>query len=169
MGDVFEARFLVPVSVLRSRRGVLCGGGPVSDGYRSEGGKAVKALEVTGRVSTVCTGGGYMDMMILLDPGRHPGSMICLFFVYTESKVARQPNKVEQGPCPSRDYILQLTHAMFRFSPSLVLGHVLSPVRSIPRHSLLLIANYTSELVCIASAYSNFWKTFLLWGFFSSL
>ena len=33
-------------------------------------------------------------------------------------------------------------------SPSLVLGHVLSPVRSLPRHSLLLIANYTSELVC---------------------
>ena len=31
--------------------------------------------------------------------------------------------------------------------PILVLGHVLSPVRSIPRHSLLLIANYTSELV----------------------
>ena len=34
------------------------------------------------------------------------------------------------------------------FSPSLVLGHVLSPVRSLPRHSLLLIANYTSEPVC---------------------
>ena len=33
-------------------------------------------------------------------------------------------------------------------SPSLVLGHVLSPVRLIPRHSLLLIANYTSEPVC---------------------
>jgi hypothetical protein len=33
-------------------------------------------------------------------------------------------------------------------SPSLVLGHVLSPVRSLPRHSLLLIANYTSEPVC---------------------
>ncbi|KAH9891167.1 hypothetical protein C8Q73DRAFT_803138, partial [Cubamyces lactineus] len=30
----------------------------------------------------------------------------------------------------------------------LVLGHVLSPVRSLPRHSLLLIANYTSEHVC---------------------
>ncbi|KAI0327287.1 hypothetical protein GY45DRAFT_1427862, partial [Cubamyces sp. BRFM 1775] len=32
--------------------------------------------------------------------------------------------------------------------PILVLGHVLSPVRSLPRHSLLLIANYTSEHVC---------------------
>lgn len=42
-------------------------------------------------------------------------------------------------------------------SLSLVLGHVLSPVRFLPRHSLLLIANYTSEPVWIASASSNFW------------
>ena len=53
-------------------------------------------------------------------------------------------------------------------SPSLVLGHVLSPVRFLPRHSLLLIANYTSEPVCCASAFSNFWKLLRRWLSFCS-
>jgi hypothetical protein len=46
-------------------------------------------------------------------------------------------------------------------SPSLVLGHVLSPVRSLPRHSLLLIANYTSEPVCQLRLSAIFGKTHL--------
>ena len=42
----------------------------------------------------------------------------------------------------------------------LVLGHVLSPVRSLPRHSLLLIANYTSEPVCRLRSSAIFGKTY---------
>ena len=48
------------------------------------------------------------------------------------------------------------TFASCVFSPSLVLGHVLSPVRSLPRHSLLLIANYTSEPVCQLHGFQQF-------------
>jgi hypothetical protein len=38
-----------------------------------------------------------------------------------------------------------------------VLGHVLSPVRSIPRHSLLLIANKTSVHLAYPRDLQNFW------------
>ena len=48
----------------------------------------------------------------------------------------------------------------------LVLGHVLSPVRSLPRHSLLLIANYTSEHVCRLRSSAIFGPTFLLLSYF---
>lgn len=51
-------------------------------------------------------------------------------------------------------------------SLSLVLGHVLSPVRSLPRHSLLLIANYTSEPVCWLRPPAIFGKLFLMFSGF---
>ncbi|TFK82949.1 hypothetical protein K466DRAFT_628972 [Polyporus arcularius HHB13444] len=51
--------------------------------------------------------------------------------------------------------------------PILVLGHVLSPVRSLPRHSLLLIANYTSEHVCWLRPSAIFGKPLLSLEIFS--
>jgi hypothetical protein len=58
-------------------------------------------------------------------------------------------NMTKHGPCAvgSEVYEEQVSRTV-SFSLSLVLGHVLSPVRFLPRHSLLLIANYTSEHVC---------------------
>ncbi|KDQ10417.1 hypothetical protein BOTBODRAFT_640396, partial [Botryobasidium botryosum FD-172 SS1] len=43
-------------------------------------------------------------------------------------------------------------------SPSLVLGHALSPVRFLPRHSHLLIANSQSVYVLRLTLYANFWN-----------
>ncbi|KAF8883832.1 hypothetical protein BD779DRAFT_1443586, partial [Infundibulicybe gibba] len=44
-------------------------------------------------------------------------------------------------------------------SPSLVLGHVLSPVRFLPRHSLFADCKLYIRTRLSASAFSNFWKT----------
>jgi hypothetical protein len=52
------------------------------------------------------------------------------------------------GKWPVRQQIVYIRFCDIIDSLSLVLGHVLSPVRFLPRHSLLLIANYTSEPVC---------------------
>ncbi|KAF9467391.1 hypothetical protein BDZ94DRAFT_1156076, partial [Collybia nuda] len=43
-------------------------------------------------------------------------------------------------------------------SPSLVLGHVLSPVRFLPRHSLFADCKLYIRTRLLASAFSNFWK-----------
>ncbi|EDR04812.1 uncharacterized protein LACBIDRAFT_304072 [Laccaria bicolor S238N-H82] len=47
-------------------------------------------------------------------------------------------------------------------SPSLVLGHVLSPVRFLPRHSLFADCKLYIRTRLLASASSNFWKPLLL-------
>ena len=52
----------------------------------------------------------------------------------------------------------EITHQNF---PSLVLGHVLSPVRFLPRHSLFADCKLYIRTRLLASAFSNFWKTFL--------
>ncbi|KDR74162.1 hypothetical protein GALMADRAFT_48100, partial [Galerina marginata CBS 339.88] len=43
-------------------------------------------------------------------------------------------------------------------SPSLVLGHVLSPVRFLPRHSFFADCKLYIRTRLLASASSNFWK-----------
>ena len=53
-------------------------------------------------------------------------------------------NTHRTGPCAPTGRYKVGAEVELRFSPSLVLGHVLSPVRFLPRHSFLLIANYTS-------------------------
>ncbi|KIJ93596.1 hypothetical protein K443DRAFT_79249, partial [Laccaria amethystina LaAM-08-1] len=47
-------------------------------------------------------------------------------------------------------------------SPSLVLGHVLSPVRFLPRHSLFADCKLYIRTRLLASASSNFWQPPLL-------
>ncbi|TFK38800.1 hypothetical protein BDQ12DRAFT_605189, partial [Crucibulum laeve] len=47
-------------------------------------------------------------------------------------------------------------------SSSLVLGHVLSPVRFLPRHSLFADCKLYIRTRLLASASSNFWQTFSL-------
>ena len=44
------------------------------------------------------------------------------------------------------------------FSLSLVLGHVLSPVRFLPRHSLFADCKLYIRTRLLAPAFSNFWK-----------
>ena len=46
------------------------------------------------------------------------------------------------------------------FLPSLVLGHVLSPVRFLPRHSLFADCKLYIRTHLLALAFSNFWKNF---------
>ncbi|KDR70047.1 hypothetical protein GALMADRAFT_76901, partial [Galerina marginata CBS 339.88] len=48
-------------------------------------------------------------------------------------------------------------------SPSLVLGHVLSPVRFLPRHSFFADCKLYIRTRLLASASSNFWKPFFLY------
>ncbi|TFK18901.1 hypothetical protein FA15DRAFT_558008, partial [Coprinopsis marcescibilis] len=55
---------------------------------------------------------------------------------------------------------------LFLCSPSLVLGHVLSPVRFLPRHSLFADCKLHIRTRLSASAFSNFWKPFHLISFF---
>ncbi|KIM47324.1 hypothetical protein M413DRAFT_57864, partial [Hebeloma cylindrosporum] len=43
-------------------------------------------------------------------------------------------------------------------SPSLVLGHVLSPVRFLPRHSFFADCKLYIRTRLLASAFSNIWK-----------
>ena len=65
---------------------------------------------------------------------------------------------IHRGPCAA-NFVHFARHELWTVSSSLVLGHVLSPVRSLPRHSLLLIANYTSEPVCRLRSSAIFGKT----------
>ena len=63
------------------------------------------------------------------------------------------------GPCVCLvSYKRGLTLAFPFFSSSLVLGHVLSPVRFLPRHSLFADCKLYIRTHLLASALSNFWK-----------
>jgi hypothetical protein len=80
-----------------------------------------------------------LKSLIVGNPKSGSRSIECGFW---ETKHAQ--TVIRLGPCASVGKYKVGIEVEPWFSSSLVLGHVLSPVRFLPRHSFLLIANYTS-------------------------
>ena len=83
---------------------------------------------------------------LLMDNMIHFGIHEASRFFFQSHDHPKLPNN--DMVCAFCDQIYKAGCSGNNFSSSLVLGHVLLPVRFLPRRSFLLIANYTSELVC---------------------
>ena len=80
-----------------------------------------------------------------------------------------QPSRAQPVTGPCTYFEVYKGSQLEKISPSLVLGHVLSPVRFLPRHSLFADCKLYIRTHLLASAFSNFWKNLDIFLIFISL